>query len=75
MGCVDGVVIFNDDSPIEMIRQLKPEVYVKGGDYTIDTINQSERRVVESYGGKIVIIPPIEGRSTTRTIARVLGGS
>ena len=68
--CVGLVTIFDDESPLEVIRQLKPDVYAKGGDYTIDTIVQPERRAVESYGGKIAILPAVEGRSTTSIISR-----
>lgn len=69
--CVDYIVIFDEKSPLNIIRQLKPDVYAKGGDYTLDTLVQSERRFVESYGGKIAIIPGIEGQSTTNIIQRV----
>jgi len=48
------------DSVIEELKKLKPLVYVKGGDYNIETINQEERRFVESYGGEIKLIPVVE---------------
>ena len=69
--CIGLVTIFDDESPLEVIKQLKPDVYAKGGDYTIDTIVQPERRAVESYGGKIAILPAVEGRSTTSIISRI----
>jgi len=72
MASVDYVIIFEEDTPAHIIEALKPDVYVKGGDYTIDTINQTERRVVESYGGGIELLGHVEGTSTTDIIARIL---
>lgn len=69
--CVDYILIFSERSPLEIIGKLQPDVYAKGGDYTIDTINQPERHLVESYGGEIVIIPGVEGVSTTKIIQRI----
>ena len=70
--CIDYVTIFEEDSPAEIIKLLRPDVYVKGGDYTIDTINQTERRVVEGYGGRIELLGLVEGRSTTGIISRII---
>ncbi len=70
--CTDYVVIFDDPSPKQIIAELQPDVYVKGGDYTIDTINQEERRIVESYGGQIALLPGVEGMSTTELIRRII---
>jgi len=68
---VDYVILFDERSPIRLLRLLQPDVYVKGGDYTIDTIDQAERRVVEGYGGSIVILPKVEGLSTSDLARRV----
>lgn len=68
---VDYVTVFDDPTPLDILRRLKPDVYTKGGDYTVDTINQDERRVVDSYGGRVAIIPGVEGRSTTNLVARL----
>ncbi|HIJ64513.1 MAG TPA: D-glycero-beta-D-manno-heptose 1-phosphate adenylyltransferase [Candidatus Hydrogenedentes bacterium] len=68
---VDYLAIFDDPTTEPLLELLRPDVYVKGGDYTIDTINQAERRLVEGYGGKIVIIPGIEGKSTTAIVERI----
>jgi len=73
MACVDYLVIFDEPTPLELLDALQPDVYAKGGDYTIDTIVQDERRLVEAYGGRIAIIPGVEGRSTTNIIARIAG--
>ena len=51
---------------VDFIMQEKPDIYVKGGDYNLDTIDQDERRAVESYGGEIKFAKFIEGKSTTK---------
>ena len=68
---VDDVTVFSEVSALSLLKVAKPDIYVKGGDYNIDTINQEERRFVESYGGRVVILPLLPGRSTTGTIARM----
>ena len=68
---VDYIVIFGDTNTVSILEELKPDVYAKGGDYTIDTIVQEERRVVEGYGGAIAIIPGVENRSTTAIIDQI----
>lgn len=69
--CVDYVTIFSDPSPARILQLLKPDVYTKGGDYTLDTINQEERSIVEGYGGRIAIVPGVEGRSTSSIVERI----
>ena len=71
LSAVDLVVIFPEDSSLPLIRVLKPDVWVKGGDYVIDTVNQEERAFVESYGGRVALGSKVEGSSTTDVIARV----
>ncbi len=71
--CVDYIVLFDDATPMKQLEVLKPDVYAKGGDYSIDTIVQEERRLVEGYGGEIAIIPGVEGQSTTRIISQMTG--
>lgn len=66
---VDHVVIFAEDTPLRVIGLLVPDVLVKGGDYTRDTVVGAD--VVESAGGSVVTIPLLEGRSTTSLITRV----
>ena len=68
---VDYVVLFSDKSPIKMIQMLKPDYYIKGGDYTIDTIDQDERKVVEGYGGEIVLLPMVEGVSSSIIVEKI----
>jgi len=67
---VDYVTIFDHDTPYELIQIIKPHVLVKGGDWLIDNIVGKD--IVESYGGKILNIPFVEGKSTTNIIERIL---
>ena len=71
MGFIDYVTIFPYGAVENYLRELKPDIYAKGGDYTIDTINQTEKRIIESYGGRIVIMPKIEGISTANTFKKI----
>lgn len=71
LASVDGVCIFADQSAVKFLAAAQPDVYVKGGDYTLDTLNQEERRVVEAAGGKIVIFPLVPGKSTTALLKKV----
>ena len=66
---VDAVVIFGENTAEKLIGAVRPAVYVKGGDYTRETL--PEARIVESYGGEVAFIPLVEGKSTTNIIARV----
>jgi rfaE bifunctional protein nucleotidyltransferase chain/domain len=68
---VDGVFVFPETTAVNFLTTVKPDIYVKGGDYTIDTINQEERRLVERMGGKILILPGVPGRSTTSVLAKI----
>jgi len=69
MEAVDAVVIFSEDTPLELIRALHPDVLVKGGDYTPETV--VGRSDVESRGGRVVIVPLTVGHSTTSIIERL----
>jgi len=66
---VDLVVIFSEDTPIRLIETLRPDVLVKGADYTIDTVVGAD--IVQGYGGKIVLAELADGHSTTNTIERL----
>jgi D-glycero-beta-D-manno-heptose 1-phosphate adenylyltransferase len=68
--CVDGVFVFHERDAVEFLKRVRPDVYVKGGDYTLDTINQDERRLIESSGGKVVLLAHVPGRSTTTILQR-----
>ncbi|HEO72335.1 MAG TPA: D-glycero-beta-D-manno-heptose 1-phosphate adenylyltransferase, partial [Candidatus Hydrogenedentes bacterium] len=69
--CVDHIILFGEKTTTSLLGALKPDVYAKGGDYTLDTIVQEERRLVEGYGGRIAIIPGVEGQSTSAIIERI----
>jgi D-glycero-beta-D-manno-heptose 1-phosphate adenylyltransferase len=69
---VGGVCIFTDKTATKFLAAAQPDIYVKGGDYTLDTLNQDERRAVESSGGKIVIVPLVLGKSTTALLEKIL---
>lgn len=68
--CVDYVVIFNELNPENLIAQLKPAIHVKGGDYVIDQIPES--KLVESFGGKTIILNEVKGKSTSNIIQKIL---
>jgi rfaE bifunctional protein nucleotidyltransferase chain/domain len=70
LACVDYVVIFDEPDPLELISSLKPNILVKGGDWTPETT--IGREVVEGTGGKVVIIPQIQGVSTSTIVDRIV---
>ena len=69
---VDAVVRFDEDTPLELIRALQPDVLAKGGDYTPETV--VGRDVVEAKGGRLVLIPFLPGHSTSTIVGRILSG-
>lgn len=69
---VDAVVLFADDTPLDLILALRPDVIAKGGDYTVDTIVGA--REVREWGGDAVVIPLTPGHSTTRIIEKLSAG-
>jgi rfaE bifunctional protein nucleotidyltransferase chain/domain len=68
---VDAACIFPDVRATDFLAAARPDIYVKGGDYTIETLNQDERRVVEMAGGKIVLIPFVPGKSTSGLLRKL----
>lgn len=68
---VDCVVMFDEDTPLDLVLTLKPDVIVKGGDYTVDTIVGA--REVQEWGGEAVVIPLTPGQSTTSIIEKLSG--
>ncbi len=68
---VDAVTLFEQDTPLELVQLLKPDVIVKGGDYSPDTVVGADD--VRARGGEVVIIPLTPGHSTTSTIDRLRG--
>ncbi len=69
---VEAVVVFEEDTPLRLIEKIRPDVLVKGGDYTPETIVGAD--VVRSYGGRVEILPLVPGYSTTALIRRLCGG-
>jgi len=68
---VDGVCIFAEKTASRFLSLAQPTIYVKGGDYTLETLNQEERGIVEQAGGKIVLIPFVPGKSTTSLLEKI----
>ncbi len=68
---VGGVCIFNDRSATGFLRVAQPDIYAKGGDYTLDALPRDECRTVEEAGGRIVIIPGVPGKSSTALLKRI----
>ena len=70
---VDAVAVFDEDTPLELINATRPDVIVKGGDYTPEAV--VGRREVESWGGRVVIVPLTPGQSTTAIIEKLRAGT
>ena len=71
LAAVGAVAIVPEKRAVNFLRLAKPDVYVKGGDYTPETLDAEEREAVESAGGEIAIIPFVPGKSTTSIIERM----
>ncbi|MEI8076211.1 MAG: D-glycero-beta-D-manno-heptose 1-phosphate adenylyltransferase [Betaproteobacteria bacterium] len=69
LASVDVVALFTEQTPVQLIEKIRPDIYVKGGDYEIDTL--PETRVVKTWGGKAVAIPFIYERSTTTLLGKI----
>jgi D-beta-D-heptose 7-phosphate kinase/D-beta-D-heptose 1-phosphate adenosyltransferase len=68
LSSVDAVVVFDEDTPLRLIQGIRPDVLVKGGDYSMDQVVGAD--LVQSWGGKVVLVPLVEGRSTTNLLSR-----
>ncbi len=68
---VSGVCVFTEKTATRFLAAARPDVYVKGGDYSLETMNQEERGMVEQLGGKIAIIPFVPRKSTTALLAKI----
>jgi D-beta-D-heptose 7-phosphate kinase/D-beta-D-heptose 1-phosphate adenosyltransferase len=66
LDCVDYVSFFDEDDPYQIVKTLKPDILIKGGDWAVDKIIGGD--LVQSWGGKVLNIPVVEGRSTTNLI-------
>ena len=72
LSCVDYITVFNQDNPLKLIKLLRPDILIKGGDWETDKIIGAE--FVKSYGGRVLTIPYLKGYSTTGLIARLKDG-
>jgi len=68
---VGGVCIFTEEAATNFLRLVQPDIYTKGGDYTLDTLPRDECRAVEQAGGRIVILPVVPGKSSTALLERI----
>ena len=70
LACVDFVVLFHTERVTDIVREIRPHIYAKGGDYTVATLDPGERGALEEAGTKIEILPLVPGKSTTATLAK-----
>jgi rfaE bifunctional protein nucleotidyltransferase chain/domain len=68
--CVDFLTIFHTERVTDVVSQIQPQVYAKGGDYTIDSLDAGERSALESFGAEIRILPLVPGKSTTSILEK-----
>lgn len=71
LACVDFVTIFPSLRATNVIVMVRPAIYVKGGDYTVETLNSEELSAVTTAGGRVEILPLVPGKSTTDIFARI----
>jgi rfaE bifunctional protein nucleotidyltransferase chain/domain len=69
LASVDMAVIFTEQTPVNLIEKIRPDIYVKGGDYEIDTL--AETKLVKTWGGKAIAIPFLYERSTTTLLGKI----
>ncbi len=72
LASVDAVVLFDDDKPLRLLEQLRPNIYVKGGDYDIEQLEETP--LVRRWGGRALALPFVAGRSTTALVQRIREG-
>ena len=68
---VDYVMIFDEPNPIACMELIKPDYFIKGGDYNIEDLPENEKAAVESYGGKILVSGNVEGKSTSNIYKKI----
>ena len=68
---ISGVCIFTETTATRFLERAQPDIYVKGGDYTLETLNQDERRAVDAGCGTIVLVPFVPGKSTTAILEKI----
>jgi D-beta-D-heptose 7-phosphate kinase/D-beta-D-heptose 1-phosphate adenosyltransferase len=70
LDCISYIVIFENDTPLELIQAIQPDILVKGGDYTLEGV--VGREIVEAAGGRVELVTFVDGKSTTNIIEKVL---
>ena len=75
LGCVDFVVLFHTPRVTDLVREVRPQLYVKGGDYTVDALDPGERGALEEAGARIEILELVPGKSTTAVIHKLAGSA
>jgi len=68
---VDKVYIVDDTDMVNFLKTHKPHFWIKGNDYNLETLNQEERLAIESYGGKILFCPLVDGISSTNILNKI----
>jgi rfaE bifunctional protein nucleotidyltransferase chain/domain len=71
--CVDGVCVFNERGAGRFLSVAQPDIYVKGGDYSVEQLPKDELETVRRFGGEIRVMPGVAGKSTTDLLARIAG--
>ena len=71
LACVDFVTVFEEPRAANLLARVRPHIYVKGGDYTLETLNAEERAVLLEAGTQIAFVPTVPGRSTTRLVTEM----
>ncbi|WP_055520185.1 PfkB family carbohydrate kinase [Streptomyces aurantiacus] len=72
LGCVDAVAVFDEDTPERLLNEVRPHIWAKGGDYALTRL--PEATLVKSWGGQVVLLPYLDGRSTTELADRAARG-
>jgi rfaE bifunctional protein nucleotidyltransferase chain/domain len=73
LGCVDFITIFHEPRVTGVIRAIRPQIYAKGGDYTVEALDPGERAALEEVGSAVKILELVEGKSTTSLLQKMGG--
>ena len=70
LDCVDFLTVFHSERVTDLVKQIRPQVYAKGGDYTVESLDSGERKTLEEVGAEIRILPLVPGKSTTSILEK-----
>src|SRR5215203_2079285 len=70
LDCVDFLTVFHAERVTDLVKQIRPQVYAKGGDYTVESLDPGERKTLEDVGAEIRILPLVPGKSTTSILEK-----